>query len=197
MRAAILVCLVVLVGSPVLGIDSARAEAPATWLFPALRTGAVARLGVSLQPLTAELREYFAAPPGQGVLVASVSGGSAAAHAGLRAGDVIVAVDGSPVGAPGDVMREIVPAPAGASVDLAMLREQEPMTVSVKLDGEPSAYFDPLDRRSWQGFGERMGERMYDYMDHGRAALLRRLEELERRLEELERDLSAEREREI
>ena len=58
---------------------------------------------MTLQPLTEELREYFAAPPGQGVLIASVAKGGPSARARLRAGDVLVAVDGTPVAAPGNL----------------------------------------------------------------------------------------------
>ena len=93
------------------------------WRVSAALTGVWALAG-STKAMTEELRAYFAAPPGKGVLIATVGEGSAADKAGLRAGDVLVAVDGTPVGRPGDVMREIVPAPTGASVSLATLRER-------------------------------------------------------------------------
>jgi serine protease Do len=54
-----------------------------------------ARLGVSVQPLTPQLAEYFRVE--SGVLIFSVDADSPAAKAGLRAGDVVTAVDGKPV----------------------------------------------------------------------------------------------------
>jgi len=192
MRILAVASLSLLLGLGPIGTSTAHAGGIAEWALPIIGSGASARLGVTLQPLTEELREYFAAPPGLGVLIASVAEGSAAADAHLRAGDVLVAIDGTPVAAPGDVMREIFPAPTEATVELALLREQQPLTVAITLDGEASAYFDPLDRRSWSG----LGERVYEYVDQGRAALLRRLEELERRLEQLEREPSADDDRE-
>ena len=54
-------------------------------------------LGVSLNDITPELREYFGGSKDAGVLVGSVEEGSPAAKAGFRVGDVIVAVDGKEV----------------------------------------------------------------------------------------------------
>lgn len=54
-----------------------------------------ARLGVSVQPLTPQLAEYFRVK--SGVLIFSVEADSPAAKAGLKAGDVVTAVDGEPV----------------------------------------------------------------------------------------------------
>lgn len=53
------------------------------------------RLGVRVQELSPQLAEYFGA--NDGVLVSSVEADSPAAKAGLRAGDVVTAVNGKPV----------------------------------------------------------------------------------------------------
>lgn len=50
------------------------------------------RLGVMVMSLTPELRAYFGAPKGAGLLVAHVDANSAAARAGIRVGDVITKV---------------------------------------------------------------------------------------------------------
>ncbi len=55
-------------------------------------------IGVEVQPLQ-ELEDYFASESGQGVLVSDVEPDSPAAAAGLRAGDLLLDVDGSPVAA--------------------------------------------------------------------------------------------------
>lgn len=65
------------------------------------------RLGVSVLPMTDDLRRYFGVESGKGVLVSAVAPGSPAESAGLRAGDVIVSVDGQPVAQSGDISRAL------------------------------------------------------------------------------------------
>ncbi|MCS6885583.1 MAG: PDZ domain-containing protein [Acidobacteriota bacterium] len=65
------------------------------------------RLGISLQDLTDQLREYFGVEKETGVLIASVAEDSAAAKAGLRAGDVIVSINNVKVSDVEDVLREV------------------------------------------------------------------------------------------
>jgi serine protease Do len=55
------------------------------------------RLGISGDDLTSQLAQYFGVKQGKGVLVREVMVGSAAEKAGLKAGDVIVEVDGKAV----------------------------------------------------------------------------------------------------
>jgi S1-C subfamily serine protease len=54
-------------------------------------------IGVGVTGLTPQLGEYFGVREGKGLLVNSVSKDSPAERAGLKAGDVIVEVDGKPV----------------------------------------------------------------------------------------------------
>src|SRR6266404_736593 len=60
------------------------------------------RIGVSTIELTKQLAEYFGITDGRGVLVTSVSADSPAAKAGIKAGDVITAIDGDKVETTGD-----------------------------------------------------------------------------------------------
>ena len=59
---------------------------------PDLQVTPRGQIGVMLAPLTEQLATYFGVK--QGVLVSSVMNGSAAAQAGMKAGDVITAVNG-------------------------------------------------------------------------------------------------------
>ncbi len=63
------------------------------------------RLGLRAVSMTEQLREYFGADADEGVLVSSVDEGSAAADADLRAGDVVIAIDGRTVDEPADLRR--------------------------------------------------------------------------------------------
>ena len=56
-----------------------------------------ASLGISADDLTPQLAQYFGVKQGKGVLISEVTLGGAADKAGLKAGDVIVRVDGKPV----------------------------------------------------------------------------------------------------
>jgi len=67
------------------------------------------------------------------VLVASVAEDSAAQRAGLRAGDLIVAVDGDPVGSFGS-FAEIVRTSGGRAIEIQYARDGEIHTATVKPD---------------------------------------------------------------
>ncbi len=65
------------------------------------------RIGVSTMPLTKQLADYFGIADGKGVLITSVSEDSPAAKAGLKAGDIITAIDGEKIEGAGDLSRGI------------------------------------------------------------------------------------------
>lgn len=89
------------------------------------------RLGVSTQGLTPELAEYFGVK--EGVLVSSVSKESAAAKAGVKAGDVITSVDGRTVEDSGDLRRELWKNEEATEVTLGVVRDRKPLSLKVQL----------------------------------------------------------------
>ncbi len=89
------------------------------------------RLGVVVQELGPQLAEYFKVKGG--VLVASATRESPAQAAGLKAGDVITAVDGKSVNAPSELLRMIRGMPDGMEVSLSIVRSSSPLTIKVKL----------------------------------------------------------------
>ena len=93
------------------------------------------RIGVSTQPLTKQLADYFGVKDG-GLLITSVNDNSPAAKAGLKAGDVIAAVDGQRVTSPGDVSRAISKKEDG-SVSLTIIRDRNTRTVTVTPEKSP------------------------------------------------------------
>lgn len=105
--------------------------------MPALMHAGVAgpRLGVAVLPLSDQLREHFGVEKGKGVLVSSVSTGSAAERAGIRAGDVIVTVDGEPIDGAGDIgriLRKGDDAQKTVNVEVVRDRQRQTLTATVE-----------------------------------------------------------------
>lgn len=88
------------------------------------------RIGVSTMQLTKQLADYFGVANGQGVLVTSVTEDSPAAKAGVKAGDVITAIDGEAVDSPGDLARAINNKKEG-EVTLTVIRNRSQQTFRV------------------------------------------------------------------
>ncbi len=83
------------------------------------------RLGVFADNLTVQLGEFFGVKEGKGVLVTAVASGSPAEKAGLRAGDVIVAVDGVEIKNHDDLARELRKKSLGDTVIIDIIRERK------------------------------------------------------------------------
>jgi serine protease Do len=98
---------------------------------PRLRGFARARMGITLAPLSDQLAQYFGVT--DGALVSSVEPDSAAFRAGVRAGDVITAVNGRAVRDAGDVTRAVREAQDGATLDLRLSRDRKEIDVKVVL----------------------------------------------------------------
>ncbi len=88
------------------------------------------RIGISTMELTKQLADYFGITGGRGVLVTSVAEDGPAAKAGVKAGDVITAVDGEAVDSPGDIARAINRKKEG-EVSLTVIRNRTQQTIRV------------------------------------------------------------------
>ena len=89
------------------------------------------QLGITTNSLEPQLAEYFGTK--EGVLVASVTTDSAAAKAGLKAGDVITTFNGSTVSDPNDLRTKIRNL-EGGEFNLGIMRDKKPMTLKGKLE---------------------------------------------------------------
>jgi S1-C subfamily serine protease len=103
------------------------------------RDGRVERayLGVSTSEVTDAVVRRQGRSTDDGALVAQVVAGGPAAEAGLRAGDVIVRVDGRAVAEPADVARIIAAKRPGDSVKIEYLRAGERESADVELGTRP------------------------------------------------------------
>ena len=92
------------------------------------RAGEGRQIGVSVMPLTKQLGEHFGS--GQGLMVSSVRENSPAAKAGIKAGDIIVEVDGKPLKGEFDLIRVINVKKEG-DIQLTVMRDRGRLTLNV------------------------------------------------------------------
>ena len=95
------------------------------------------RLGVQVETLSDQLAEYFGVKGG-GVLVSGVTAESPAQKAGLKAGDVITAVNGTAVRDAGELVDELREAGDGREVRLDVVRDKTSTTVTATLAPAPA-----------------------------------------------------------
>lgn len=106
----------------------ARGEAPAR-----------RRLGVSLVPrrVALRLRAAVGLPPRDGLLVRDVEAGGPADAAGIRPGDLLVAVEGTPVAGLDELLGVLEGFPEGRPFDLTVVRGADEITVEVTFPAPP------------------------------------------------------------
>jgi membrane-associated protease RseP (regulator of RpoE activity) len=97
------------------------------------------RIGISTTQLTKQLAEYFGIGDSTGVLVTSVMDDSPAAKAGLKAGDVITAIDGEKVEDAGDLAQGINKKKEG-DVTLTLIRNKSQRTITVTPKEDPRPF---------------------------------------------------------
>jgi serine protease Do len=90
------------------------------------------RLGISVDSMSDQLSQYFGASDG-GALITSVEPGSAAAKAGLQAGDVITSINGSRVRTAGQVVDAIRETREG-DVTIDYLRDKKTATARATIE---------------------------------------------------------------
>jgi C-terminal processing protease CtpA/Prc len=103
--------------------------------MPGLMSGR--RLGVTVNELTSQLAEHFGVR--DGLLVTSVTDGTPASRAGLKAGDVITSINGRRVDSRDDLMRELRDADrdarsGGYDVTIGIVRDKKETTVKATIE---------------------------------------------------------------
>jgi C-terminal processing protease CtpA/Prc len=147
------------------------------------------RLGAQVLSMSDDLRAYFKAPVGTGILVDRVEQGSAAQKAGLKTGDVILEVDGDSISEPTQVSQALSDRKKNDQVKVLVLRKGNTKALSVTMQDDPGPMV--------HSFGPRGGFNIPDFDfdfepffrggpgmgQGGMDKLQKRLERLEKRLQ--------------
>jgi serine protease Do len=109
-----------------------------------IASGKVVRgyLGVAAQEISPQMAQALGlpadSPAKEGALIAAISPGSPAEHAGLKAGDVITAVNGETVTNPGDLAADIADVDPNSKADISYLRNGKPQDIGVAVTTMPA-----------------------------------------------------------
>ena len=105
-----------------------------------IATGSVTRgwIGVEVQDITPDLADSFRLPTNsKGVLIATVIPGGPAARAGVKAGDILVEVEGKPVPDSSTMLNLVAEVQPGKLALLKVVRNSNPVTVKLTVGKRP------------------------------------------------------------
>jgi hypothetical protein len=148
--------------------------------------------GLHLMDLNPQLREYFGAPEGKGVLVEKVGKRSAAKDAGFKAGDVILRVGKEDVEELDDVWKALEDYEEGDSSAVEVLRKGSRLTLQLEIDetDDMGSYFF----RQHRGTGDdddpmRIFENESQMMKHDKLNLEKDLQKLKEELRSMGKEI--------
>jgi serine protease Do len=95
-------------------------------------------MGVQVQPVTAAIANSLGMKQAEGAIVDEPQAGSPAARAGIASGDVITAINGTPVKDSRDLARRVSVTAPGTSVKFDILHKGETKTVTLMLGQMPN-----------------------------------------------------------
>ena len=104
-----------------------------------IQTGNVTRgyIGVEVQDLTKELAESFKLTNTKGALIAGVLKDGPADSAGIKPGDILIAVAGKPVTSSSDMLNLIAVLSPGQTATFKILRNQEERSFNISISRRP------------------------------------------------------------
>lgn len=113
-----------------------------------IKTGSVTRgwIGVEVQNLTQELADSFKLSSPNGVLIAGVYKNSPADHAGIKPGDVLVAVENKEVTNSSDMLNLIAALSPGQTATFTVVRSQSEKSIEISIGKRPK----PVKRNQYQ-----------------------------------------------
>jgi serine protease DegQ len=104
-----------------------------------IRHGQVVRgwIGIESQDITPELADSFGLARKSGAIIAGVVRNGPADRAGVRPGDILLAVEGKPVTSTGEMLNLVAGLAPGAKARLTLMRQNRESTVNVTVGKRP------------------------------------------------------------
>jgi S1-C subfamily serine protease len=104
-----------------------------------VKTGAVTRgwIGVEVQEITPAIAESFKLQNVRGALIAGVLRGGPADKAGVKPGDVLVEIEGKPVGDPSAMLNLIAALAPGTAAKMKLKRQGQDVDASITVGRRP------------------------------------------------------------
>lgn len=124
-------------------------------------------LGVQIQPVTQEIAESLNLKSQEGALVGEVQPNLPAANAGIKSGDVIVEVDGTPIKTVRELQRKIASFRPDSTVKVKVLRNGKEQLIEVRLAKLPDQQQAAVDPRNPQRKGDPRRDDRGDRMERG------------------------------
>ena len=109
-------------------------------------------LGAKLQAITADIADSMGLKRPAGALISNVTANSPAARGGLKAGDLIVSVDGQEVDDPNAFDYRFATKPLGGSAHLGIVRAGREQKITIALQAAPQTPRDEITIRSRSPF---------------------------------------------
>lgn len=121
------------------------------------KTPTHAQLGVSMAQINSQMATYYDLATDEGVYVANVYDGTAAADAGIQKGDIIVSFDGQKVTSPSELTIDVRSKNVGDKVDVVVNRDGEEKTITVTLGSDENSLGSSSNGGSSNGYGSGNG----------------------------------------
>lgn len=135
-------------------------------------------LGIEMTPVPLNVQEQQQLAPNQGVYVQSIFNGTAAQSMGLRPGDVVLAVNGAPIGSMTDLRNEVALNQVGDPVEVTIQRQGQETTTTGQFQPWPSNIpYEPIDPA--------MEQRFRDWQERRLARTRDEVEDLKRQVGEM------------
>lgn len=142
-------------------------------------------LGVEMSPVPTHVQEREGLTPHQGVLVQSTYSGTAAEAMGLQRGDVILAINGAPIGSMTDLRNEVGLTAVGEPIEVTVIRQGQTNDRQATVREWPAAIpYEKLDSESERRFR--------DWQERRQARQAEDLRRIAQEAEDLRRRLTGE-----
>ena len=118
-----------------------------------IRSGGVTRgwIGVEVQDLTPELVESFRLDKSGGALISAILKGGPAEQAGIRPGDILVAVNGQAIADSQDMLNRVAALKPAQNAQLKVLRNRQTQVFTVLVGKRPKGTIRNLDEDGAEG----------------------------------------------